>query len=406
MTTPTPEAFAVNPTEAIEYFRQKENITTEAWTDLWEGQHARAFVVAGANRDALVADFRQAVDRALSEGKSLGWFRQEFDRIVAAHGWSYKGSRGWRSAIIFNTNLRMAYAAGRWQKIMRLADRRPWLRYVAVMDERTRPLHRQWHDTVLRWDHPWWQTFYPPNGWNCRCTVQQLSDRDLVQMGLRVSPEPPMTPMVTRAVTTPQGRIFVDVPKGVDPGFAYNTGVAAWGQGAEQVALEKHGKWKALTGWRPQDNLPDLPLRQPVAQRIAEPPKDEAWIRNLLRTTLGGADAKIFIDPTGSRTAITQAIVDHWLEDESRLEGRQGYIPLIPELITDPEEIWIGFSQSDVTGRVTLRRRYVKLVEIGDGRVIGLVCDVDGGFSSGLTFFIGRKGRAQGLRQGYLLYRK
>ena len=34
--------------EAERYFRDKVNMPTRRWNDLWQGQHARAFVVAGA----------------------------------------------------------------------------------------------------------------------------------------------------------------------------------------------------------------------------------------------------------------------------------------------------------------------------------------------------------------------
>lgn len=406
MATPTPEAFAVQPIEAIDFFRRKNDITTEAWTDLWQEQHAAGFTVAGATKEALLTDFRNAIDKALAEGKTLGWFRKEFDRIVAAHGWSYKGSRNWRSAVIFNTNIRMAYAAGRWKQILRLADRNPWLRYVAVLDDRTRPLHRMWHGTVLRWDDPWWQTFYPPNGWNCRCTVQQLSDRDLARRGLRPSPEPPSTPMVTRGVNTPSGRVFVNLPRGIDPGFAYNVGQAAWGRGAQQVAMEKHGPWRPLTGFKTPAALPPLPLRQPVAKPIYQPPQDESGVRALLREVLGGVDGQLFHDPTEAIVAVTQALVDHFMEDPAkRLPGRVEYLPLLPELVTDPEEIWIGFARSEISGRVGLRRRYVKLVDIGRRRTLGLICDVDGRVVSGLTFFVNRSA-SDALRSGYLVYRK
>ena len=29
-----------------------------------------------------------------------------------------------------------------------------------------------------------WDVYYPPNGWNCRCSVQQLSDRDMARLKL------------------------------------------------------------------------------------------------------------------------------------------------------------------------------------------------------------------------------
>lgn len=34
-------------------------------------------------------------------------------------------------------------------------------------------------------DDPFWDYFYPPNGFNCRCTVKALSDRDLAKKDIR-----------------------------------------------------------------------------------------------------------------------------------------------------------------------------------------------------------------------------
>ena len=125
---PDVEPFAVDPIEAIEFQRDKLALPTRDFTDVWEGQHARAFVVAGAQNEALLADFQEAVRRNIEEGRTLEQFRADFDKIVAEHGWSYKGKRGWRTRVIFNTNLRTAYAAGRWKQIQRVKGRRPYLR--------------------------------------------------------------------------------------------------------------------------------------------------------------------------------------------------------------------------------------------------------------------------------------
>ena len=216
--------FGVDPIEAIDFLRRKLNVLTRHWTDVWQAAHDRAFMVAGAASEALVEDFHKAVNKAIAEGQTLDQFREAFDRIVAEYGWSYHGSRGWRSRVIFQTNLRTAAAAGRWEQIQRLKARRPYLRYVAVLDERTRPLHAAWHDTILAVDDPWWETHFPPNGWNCRCTVQSLNDRDLTRYGLKLSAEAPPSPLVTKLVNTPAGKVAVEVPEGIDPGFAYHPG--------------------------------------------------------------------------------------------------------------------------------------------------------------------------------------
>lgn len=404
---PAAPAEPVHFTEAIDYLRGKVRLPTRTWTDLWEGQHARAFVVAGAQTDALVADFHQAVSRATAEGRTLQQFREDFDRIVAAHGWSYNGSRGWRSRVIFQTNMRMAYAAGRWKQVQENKRTRPYLRYLAVKDSRTRPEHMALHGLVLPADDPFWEKMYPPNGWNCRCTVQSLNARDLERYGYEVGSAPEIEEEA-RQINTPDGQVTITVPKGVDPGFAYNPGQAAWGRGAQSVAMERHGGWDELVApGAPSYRLDPLPaVRSAVRPGAQIPQGNEAALRQALRTALGG-DEKIFADPTGAAVAVTQALADHVVEDFKRWDGREAWWPFIPELLTDPQEIWVGFARSKESGHVGLRRRYVKLIDTGDrSRQIALVADAEAGTYQALTFMRGDLRYLASLRKGLRVFEK
>lgn len=212
--------------EQIEFFRSKLDLPTEAWTDIWHMQHDVAFVVAGAAHDDLVGDLRGAVDQAIAEGTTLATFRRDFDGIVAEHGWSYKGGRAWRTEVIYGTNLRTSYAAGRYRQMKTLADRRPWWRYRhSHASEHPRSEHLAWDGIVLRHDDPWWKTHYGPNGWGCKCYVEALGERDLVRLG-KTGPDtaPPMNMRtVTVGKTSPNPRT-VSVPEGIDPGWAYAPG--------------------------------------------------------------------------------------------------------------------------------------------------------------------------------------
>ncbi len=133
----------------------------------------------------------------------------------------------------------MAYARGRWERIERLREAMPWLRYVAVQDARTRPDHLAWHGTILPVDHPFWKTHYPPNGWKCRCIVQQLSEDDLERYGYKVSSGPPPLSGRTRPWTNRRtGRVH-QVPAGIDPGFQHNAGRARPGRDSANRLIEK-----------------------------------------------------------------------------------------------------------------------------------------------------------------------
>ena len=62
-------------------------------------------------------------------------------------------------------------------------------------------------------------------------------------------------------------------------------------------------------------------------------------------------------------------------------------MPLIPELLSDPFEVWMDFEEHEATERVELKKRYVKLIWTGK-REQGLyiVVQVVNGRLTGWTF--------------------
>jgi hypothetical protein len=166
--------------EQIDFFRAKIKLPTDKWDDIWQAAHDRAFVVAGATKADLLDDLAQAVDKAISTGTTLETFRQDFRKIVADHGWQgwtgegTPGGFAWRTKVIYETNLRTSYAAGREAQLADpgLQKLMPYRRYVhndSVLNPR--PQHLAWNGLTLPHDHPFWKTHSPPNGWGCRCRV-------------------------------------------------------------------------------------------------------------------------------------------------------------------------------------------------------------------------------------------
>lgn len=153
--------------EAEKFFRDKVNIPTKRWDDLKEGMHARGFMIAGAQRDDMLCDFHGALRKAIEQGTTLETFRQDFDQIVNRYGWSYNGGRGWRTRVIYDTNLRTSYMAGRYQQMTdpEVLAYNPYWRYRHNHAVRPRPQHVAWNGLTLRHDDPFWSSHYPPNGW-------------------------------------------------------------------------------------------------------------------------------------------------------------------------------------------------------------------------------------------------
>ena len=63
--------------------------------------------------------------------------------------------------------------AAKWEQFEADGDRY-LLQYRTAKDDRVRPEHADLDGVTLPADDPFWAEFYPPNGWNCRCTVVQV----------------------------------------------------------------------------------------------------------------------------------------------------------------------------------------------------------------------------------------
>jgi len=212
--------------EAIAFFRNKVSIPAEVWNYLWLDMHSQGFMIAGAIKGDLIADIRDAVDQAISSGLTLAEFRKQWDTIVERHGWSYNGGRNWRTRIVYETNTRQAYNAGRWQQVTDpdVLKTRPYLAYRHGDSIRPRPLHLAWDGTVLPANDPWWATHTPQNGWGCKCKIFSAGERDIKRLGETVKRIAPQDG--SYQWTDKQGRMFT-IPNGIDPGFQYNPGAAA-----------------------------------------------------------------------------------------------------------------------------------------------------------------------------------
>lgn len=213
------------PWEAqLEFFRQKLALPTEAWDDIRGEANDRAFFVAGAQAADLLADFAAAVENTIAEGKSIGWFLKNFDKIVQKHGWDYKGERNWRSRVIYQTNLLTSHQAGRWAQLTDpdLLAVKPLWTYRHGHPIVPRELHLSWDKLTLPAQHPWFSVHWPPNGFGCTCYVVATSEEEAKRKGYQVMAEPPDDG--TYDYVNPKTGEITELPKGVDYGWDYAPG--------------------------------------------------------------------------------------------------------------------------------------------------------------------------------------
>lgn len=258
-----------------------------SWQDVWQEEHAAMFTVAKSAGFDILGEIHAGLTRALAEGKTFRDFASNLTPFLKEQGWwgrqlvtdpatgeedlAQLGSTR-RLRTIFDANMRVSYAAGHWASFERNKAVRPFLRYVAILDDATRLSHRARHNLVLPVDHVYWQRWAPPCGWGCRCTLQSLSQRDVDRLKAEAEElrfEPPIDTF-RDFVNRRTGEVS-RVPDGIDPGWAYNPGQAGTAAGPNSAFARKVvGSPPALA----QTGIA-YALDPPVFQRFMEKPEGE-----------------------------------------------------------------------------------------------------------------------------------
>ena len=258
-------AFGLKPRKAIEYFEAKGYKITWNWEEMWQEAHAKAFTVAKVMRMDILQDIRDGVQQALDLGQTFQEFSKNLTPLLKSKGWWGKQEQvdestgeitdvqlgsPYRLRTIFDQNLQVAYNTGRYRSQIDNVDNQPFWEYVAVMDARTRPSHAALNGRVFRADDPFWDSFYPPNGWRCRCRVRAHDRGDNLESSAgKLSTREELVSKKTGemqevAVFTDTdfvtGKKFSVAP---DPGWSYNPGKTEWQPDLKQYDTQVAKLW-------------------------------------------------------------------------------------------------------------------------------------------------------------------
>lgn len=115
----------------------------------------REFTNALTDKDGNLRDFsnfKAEVDN-ISDKYNITWLQSEYNQAVAS-----------------------SQMASRWVNIQENKEDLPLLKYETVGDDRVREAHAAIDGIVKPVDDSFWNTYYPPNDWGCRCDVLQLHE--------------------------------------------------------------------------------------------------------------------------------------------------------------------------------------------------------------------------------------
>lgn len=374
-------AIGLKPKDAIAYFEGKGYTIGFRWHDVAQEAHARAFTVAGVMKVDVLEDIKSAMLKAFTDGHTQADFEKNLKPILQAKGWWGRGyitdkSTGeitgkyldpWRLKTIYRTNMQTALMAGRYKAFMANVDDRPFWQYVAVMDRRTRPSHAALNGRVFRYDDPFWISFWPPNGWNCRCSVRALDADNLQERGIDLSSsagrldeiEVPNNRRNPAAGMARVARFEYTPGKFITPdaGWSYNPGKsrALWDANATRGDIKQVGRIKTWSDY----GRPDI-RTVPGADKLPTPAMlPRADTRAEAKEQLAAALGVSAENPLRSiETPVGHEVVDYaWLYHmvEKSDAARERYANFILPTLTQPYEVWMSEYEDG------LRRRYIGL---------------------------------------------
>lgn len=416
--------------EAIEFWRSKVQLGPAEFNALAAEAKLRAFAVSGIAKGAQLETVYQSLRKGLEEGASFADFKKECRVIFERRGWT--GRRAWRVDNIFRTNIQTAYNVGRYKQLQAAKATRPYWMYDAVNDRRTRPTHRALNGKVFPADHQFWDNWYPPNGFRCRCGVTSLSARQVEARGLTVESEDPTHTYVhpINAVTGQPDPVPAQLLP--DPGFAYNPGKSYWqgvtpgaGEGEVLPLVDKAvcGKPGDYAEERCKPSLAEIDPRhvRPYTDKDLLPAgmAPETYVKAFLREfgidDLDGEKIITLPGESGRVLPVNKGLFVDRRDGSWKIEkaGRERYVKLLARTIKDPYEAWLV--PAEVSGRTYAAINLIRLFGGEPGKIGGFVVwSLVGDQWMTATSFVAAPGRKEqkllnyleGQRVGRLLYRE
>lgn len=175
--------YKLTPEQAIEFFKSKQPLTSIDYKALDAQAKTRAFSTATSETEYLSGKFQDGLIKALQEGMSQGqWVKYVQKDLLPKLGINPKaiGETPHHLNTVFRTNVQSAYQAGHWDALQDpfVQSVFGYLQYHAVMDGGTTPFCAFYDGKVWKIDNPIARTLFPPNHYNCRSDMMELTEEE------------------------------------------------------------------------------------------------------------------------------------------------------------------------------------------------------------------------------------
>lgn len=174
--------------DILELVGRKDPRPIGHWRELSAEEYSRSFAVARTAGYSVIREIYEALLASFGSQETSAEFADRLMPFLKRRGWlGSPGAIAPRLELIYDTNLRIARSSGRWERYRRTASAFPYLRGVTARDERVRHPprsesdHRAFNGVILPVEHGFWQRYFVPLGFRCRCSVIQMTRSQLAR---------------------------------------------------------------------------------------------------------------------------------------------------------------------------------------------------------------------------------
>lgn len=185
--------FDVQFQEAIAQLRAKTALSPDAFRALDAAAKAKAFSVAGLTDRYALETLREGLAQAVESGATVNDWLDRAEEFLTDRGLGTESP--WHLRLVYRQNTFEAYSSGRREQMTRVAEARPFWQYITVGDENVRPDHALLDGVIRPAGDAFWDQYYPPWDYGCRCTVVSLDAEEMAADGLSVTENPPAPPL-------------------------------------------------------------------------------------------------------------------------------------------------------------------------------------------------------------------
>lgn len=265
-----------------------------------------------------------------------------------------------RDAVIRGTE-----AALRWEDIEENADIAPFLQYVTAGDSDVRPEHAALDGIIEAADSPFWDQYYPPNDWGCRCSVRSLSAREAAGRGY----DPRAT---DRNMKTGGANVKPAWRRNTGTGEVLPTRGTITDARGKQLEAADYGLRSASDIYDRAEGLPSISGEDPASYWQALQKKSGGTLKTA----------------TGLRVNLPDKLFD-------QAGRRADAFAELDAVLKNPDEVWQG-----IAGKGQLSARYVRYYQ---GRPVVVLVDKDMNVTD---VYAASHKQAESLRAGVLIKRK